>query len=770
MLALDFYPEGHQGGVGIIHHGRRIATNGDLRLEPAPGQWAPIPKVGERRVDRQTGLISIGMSYPDETKHRKGFNPIEYPDLHFSYSVSVRPEGEGFLIQVDLDEPLAADWIGRIGFNLELFPGYLIGRSFATESSCGIFPAQGAVGEPTAGDEGVPPFATGKSLVIAPESELDRLHIVTRSGGELRLIDGRARHNNGWFVVRELVEAGATNNAVVWHVSASHIEGWRREPVIQLSQVGYHPAQPKRALVELDGLDCQVHAVKIQRIQPDGRFETVAEGGADWGKFLRYRYLELDFSEVTEPGMYRAEYGDVVGSVFQISESVYERHVWQPTVDRFLPVQMCHMRVTENYRVWHGACHLDDAQMAPTNLNHFDGYVQGPSTLSRYESGQDVPGLNVGGWHDAGDYDLRIESQSDTVHGLALAYEEFRLAYDNTTIDQATGNVELLRPDGIPDILQQIEHGCLSIVVAYKSLGCLYRGIIEPTLEQYTLLGDPVVQTENTTGGSDNCRWVFTEENPRRRLRTAAALAACSRVLGELNPRFAIDCKDVGLELYRTDAREDPDIFLPAAVEQYLAIKEPVFLEQILSAQDKIVAQIDRLSEWAARSLAIVPDERYQAAIREALAGLAARNAELALKTPYGVPYEPNIWGAGWQIQRFGVEHYWLNKHSPDLFPAHYVFDSLNFILGCHPGVNPVSFVSGVGARSMMPGYGVNRADFSYIPGGVGSGTALIRPDFPELLEWPYLWQQTEYCLGHPTSDFVFLVNAADRLAKQGSS
>jgi hypothetical protein len=28
------------------------------------------------------------------------------------------------------------------------------------------------------------------------------------------------------------------------------------------------------------------------------------------------------------------------------------------------------------------------------------------------------------------------------------------------------------------------------------------------------------------------------------------------------------------------------------------------------------------------------------------------------------------------------------------------------------------------------------------------SGTALIRPDFPELLEWPFLWQQTEYVLG----------------------
>ena len=72
--------------------------------------------------------------------------------------------------------------------------------------------------------------------------------------------------------------------------------------------------------------------------------------------------------------------------------------------------------------------------------------------------------------------------------------------------------------------------------------------------------------------------------------------------------------------------------------------------------------------------------------------------------------------------------------------------------------------MSGVGARSVTVGYGLNRADWSYIPGGSVSGTALIRPDFPELLEWPFLWQQTEYVLGGGTTDYLFLALAADRL------
>ena len=64
MLAHDFYPEGHQGGVGIIQNGIRVATNGDLRLEPTPGQWAAIPKVGKRVVDWKKQEISVRMEYP----------------------------------------------------------------------------------------------------------------------------------------------------------------------------------------------------------------------------------------------------------------------------------------------------------------------------------------------------------------------------------------------------------------------------------------------------------------------------------------------------------------------------------------------------------------------------------------------------------------------------------------------------------------------------------------------------------------------------------
>jgi hypothetical protein len=92
------------------------------------------------------------------------------------------------------------------------------------------------------------------------------------------------------------------------------------------------------------------------------------------------------------------------------------------------------------------------------------------------------------------------------------------------------------------------------------------------------------------------------------------------------------------------------------------------------------------------------------------------------------------------------------------------VLNALNFILGVHPGENTASFASGVGVNSLTVAYGINRSDWSYIPGGIGSGTALIRPDLPELKTWPYFWQQSEYVLGGGTTDFLLLAIAADRL------
>jgi len=776
MLAQDYYPDGHQGGVGILLNGLRVATNGDLRLEPTPGQWSPIPATGKRAVDRAKSEISVRLSYPDPTKDRKGFNPIEYPDLKMAYTVRVRPEGKAFRVTVDLDQPLSPEWERKVGFNLELFPGLLFGHSWDLGGRSGLFPQQpeGPGILDKEGEYQVLPLASGRRFEMGAETRDRHLVIECVSGGDLALLDGRGRHNNGWFVLRSLVQPGRTTGAIEWLVTPDPLEGWLSQPVIQVSQLGYHPAQPKTVLLELDPADQAGGELALHRVSGgQGRQEVLRSVPTLRGDFLRYRYLGLDFSQVREPGVYVFTYRGRDSHPFRIDERVYAQGAWQPTVQCFLPVQMCHMRVNDRYRVWHGLCHEDDALMAPVNLNHFDGYAQGPSTLCRFGDLEHVPGLAVGGWHDAGDYDLRIESQVGTVHFLALAYEAFGCRDDNTSIDEQARVAELNRPDGKPDVLQQVEHGLLSILGGYKSLGRLYRGIQDSNLRQYTHLGDAQTMTDGrvtAAGMKGDDRMVFTEKNALHELQAVAGLAACSRVLRGYNDPLARESLDTALALWTATPGGPAAARAEAALELHLSTGNPEYLQLFVTKVDELCAQI-RHSDWIlARSLAVVKDEGYRGKVLASLRALRGSQAAQAALTPYGIPYEPDIWGAGWQIQHHGVSQFFLHQALPDLFPADAVYASLNFVLGLHPGSNTSAFVTGLGATTMPMAYGNNRADNSGIPGGVISGTALIRPDFPELLEWPYLWQQTEYCLGTSTSEYVFLVQAVDSLLKKQHS
>jgi endoglucanase len=785
MAFQDIYPEGHQAGVSIIQNGVRVATNGDIRLDPTPGQWQPMPKQDKRVVDTANNEITTWLSYPDPTRNGTGYNPIDYPDLNFSYQVQVRGEGQAIRVIVDLDQPIPAAFIGKVGFNLELYPGNLFGKTWYLGANSGIFPRQpnGPDEREKDGDVEPVPLATGPRLSLAPEVAAQRMILESRTG-DLQLLDGRNKHNNGWFVVRSLVPVGATKGAIDWLITPHAIPGWTYTPVVHVSQVGYHPRQTKVAVIELDDRDSAEDSAALKRIKEDGGFETVLEARPTcWGKFLRYKYLQFDFSKVTAPGMYEIDYRGSRSEPFQISADVYKRGIWQPVIEHFLPIQMCHMRVEEQYRVWHGVCHLDDARMAPLNYNHFDGYKQGPSTLTKYQPGDDVPGLNVGGWHDAGDDDFRVESQATEVSILAAAYEAFHLDYDDTSIDEAKHLVKIHEPDGKPDVLQQVEHGALTLVGSYKSLGRFYRGIISSNLHQYTVTGDTTNATDNlfydkslkldektaTHSGVNDDRWVFTEENASHEYSGIGGLAAAGRVLKTFDPALAKDCVETAESAWKQE-RDDSNAFnqkIAAAVELWLTTNKPEYGKVLLDNRKDILAHFDRVGWAVARVIERIQDKGFVQEMHLAAEKNFGEMVKTQAATPFGVPYRPYIWGAGWEVQRFGVEQYFLHRAFPEAVSAEYMLNALNFVLGVHPGENTASFASGVGARSTTISYGFNRADWTYIPGGVVSGTALIRPDFPELKDFPYLWQQMEYVLGGGSSNYMFLVLAADQVLNE---
>ena len=786
MVFFDIYPEGHQGAVGIIQNGTRVATNGDLRLEPTPGQWQPIPKVGKRMVDRTKNEISVKCTFPDSSINRKGFNPVEYPDLYFTYHVRVVGEGNKFRILVDLDKPLPAGWEKKVGFNFELFPGLLFGKSWYLDKQSGIFPLQanGPMEKDSDGKWQAFPMATGQKLTVAPETAAQSM-VIESKGQPLQLLDGRFYHNNGWFVVRSLVTPGKTVGAIEWVVDCNVMPNFQSKPVVHVSQIGYEPNQEKIAVIEVDKNTPTVEKASLYRISEDGGLKEIRSiEPKKWGKFLRFNYYQFDFSDVKTPGMYQIKYAGNTTEPFSISSSIYDRNVWQPVVEYFLPVQMCHMRINEGYRVWHGLCHMDDALMAPVDTNHFDGYRQGPSTLTKYKPLDQVPGLNRGGWHDAGDYDLRVESQAGEVWILSQAYELFRPEIDQTTINQKQNLVEIHRPDGKNDLLQQIEHGTITILAGYQSLGRLYRGIIENSLRQYVHLGDAATMTDGRKynpslkkvevtakeSGALDDRLVFTEENPGRELDVAKDLATGARVLKGFNDTLAVQSVSTAEALYSgADADKNQRLAgakIKAAVELLITTGDSKYQTDILKYAQPEVLKRSEIIGYLGRVLKRINDPKLTEMVVTSARNYKAEVDKVQTENPFGVPYRPQIWGDGWNIQSFGVTQYFLQKGFPEIFDSRYMLNALNFVLGNHPGENTSSFVSGVGSRSVTQAYGVNRADRSFIPGGSVSGTGIIRPDFPELKEWPYFWQQTEYVLGGGSTNFMFLVLAAKDVLK----
>ena len=100
--------------------------------------------------------------------------------------------------------------------------------------------------------------------------------------------------------------------------------------------------------------------------------------------------------------------------------------------------------------------------------------------------------------------------------------------------------------------------------------------------------------------------------------------------------------------------------------------------------------------------------------------------------------------------------------------PGDAVFRAAAYLTGAHP-VSDVSFVSGIGTVSKEIAYGNNRADFSFIAGGVVPGVLIVKPDFPENHEdWPFFWGENEYVIPEGAA-WIELVNAARSLSGGGA-
>jgi len=763
-------------GIEIIHHGIRTVTNGDVRLNPTPGQWDPVPDFIGRKVKKADKSVEIYLTYPAYK-----FNFTVRGELH---------EGS-ILLSVVIDKPLPKELEGKAGFNLEFLPAAYFGKSYMMDGKAGIFPLypQSEMYTNSAGIAEPLPFEKGKAIVFAPEDPTRRITIKS-ADSELQLLDGRNYAQNGWYVLRSLIPTAKTGKVIEWSLQANAVPDWKRTPVIGHSQVGYHPNQRKMAVIELDPNDLPLSTARLLKVNIDGAIVEKFNGNVQkWGKYLRYNYVTFDFTMVKEEGLYVLEYGSVRTKPFRIATDVYQK-AWQPTLDVYFPIAMDHMYVKEAYRVWHGVSHLDDALQAPVNHEHFDLYAQGPTTDTPYKPGEHIPGLNIGGWYDAGDFDIRTQTVYDVVTSLVESWEYFGIKRDETSINQKQRGVYIHQPDGKPDILQQIEHGTLQLLAQHKAVGHAIHGIVESHLNQYRHLGDASTKTDNLvynpkldtlqsdglTSGSFDDRWAFTSKSTPLNYGSIAALAAASRALKGFNDTLASQCLETAKKVWTEEHSHNPDLYhhgnttggqleeeeLKATVELLICTKEPIYAKRLLELLPVVEKRFSFFAKYLVKAIPFM-DKAYSDKMEGLTRNHKEKNRKMAGANPYGVFITRAGWAGNGQVIQAAITNYFLYKAFPQIIDKEDVYKGLNYIYGTHPD-SDISFVSAVGTSSKRVAYGNNRADFTFISGGIVPGVLILNPDFPENKEdWPYLWGENEYVVNLGAS-YIYLVNAINDL------
>jgi endoglucanase len=267
---------------------------------------------------------------------------------------------------------------------------------------------------------------------------------------------------------------------------------------------------------------------------------------------------------------------------------------------------------------------------------------------------------------------------------------------------------------------------------------------------------------------------------------SAAALAASSRALKGYNDGLSEECLKTAKSIWdKKDQNLDniTSLFGDGVITNKEFLKRWLIDEQVRATVELMICTGDKkysayLKEilWPAvkgrisntrffganlmpSMIKAIPymDEKFKTELKEKVVEFKKQADSLDLKNPYGI-----VTGRGGFSEGTASVVDWalcvgkLHQAFPDVIGSEYAIRGLNYVLGCHPA-SSISFVSGVGTNSKTVTYGNNRADFSFIAGGLVPGIYLIKPDFYENKEdWPYIWYENE-CVIDMCAGYIYL-------------
>ena len=313
-----------------------------------------------------------------------------------------------------------------------------------------------------------------------------------------------------------------------------------------------------------------------------------------------------------------------------------------------------------------------------------------------------MPGLTWGGWHDAGDTDLPTGGNAETALHLALAAEEFAPARDVTPILREDRRVNLFRPDGKDDLLQQVAYGLEFLLGMYRAFGHAGVGMIDRTWEQYLATGDPAFTSDNLPydpalgprevkdgrSGKNDDRWAFTTRNTGGNYQLAQLCAVAARVLAGFDQPMADECLKAARDIWAYEQTHPPTQFdvayqpkerdhaweLRATAELFVTTGDPRYRARLLALRPEIehdAARTRSCARRAARSCARwgrrTTRRSRPRSRRKPTEARALLQKDLAW-SPYGVTGGFQVWGNGWDVLDLGAELYWFVKHLPEVF------------------------------------------------------------------------------------------------------
>jgi hypothetical protein len=348
------------------------------------------------------------------------------------------------------------------------------------------------------------------------------------------------------------------------------------------------------------------------------------------------------------------------------------------------------------------------------------------------------------------------------------------------------GFVEIHRPDGIPDIVQQVEHGVLLLLGQLDNLGCIADFVQVQTLRQYTHLGDASTETDgliydpalkpgqvegNRSGNLDDRLVFYAKARPRNELNAAGALALASVVLKDYNRELSVKCLShakANWDKYAAAAEavadKDSGDFIPggtagsnargavwgAAIDLYNATGEQVYKDAIYRMAPEMLKSEEffRHGYLVCTVLDKLNDSAFKDKVRKAVAAFKPDYDKMLAESPYEAPQTFGMWGGSEHVAGMGARMYMVHKSFPELVDTSYTLRAAYYNLGVHPFDN-ISWIAAVGLKTTLHSYQNNRSDNTMIPGAPVPGYVLIRPDFPESSDsFPFYWFESEATIG----------------------